>query len=56
MLIQADADAGPIAGSLSFHTLSEYLCIAFAGIATIVALILIFRHAIHLSRPREQIK
>lgn len=55
-LIHLNLDADPIAGGLSFHTLSEYLYIAFAGVAIIVAVLLILRHAMHPSRPREQIR
>ncbi|KAL3482884.1 organic solute transporter Ostalpha-domain-containing protein [Aspergillus germanicus] len=48
--------AEPFIGSLSFHHFNMILSGACVGLVCLIISILMFRHATHLSKPREQIK
>lgn len=50
------APTEPIAGSLTFHEVCSIIAGCAAGFSTLSILILMFRHATHLSRPNEQLK
>lgn len=41
-------------GGITFHQLGLIISAAFASLATILSLYLIFQHATHYLRPREQ--
>lgn len=50
------ATTDPIAGGYTFHTLGTIIAGAAAAFSILSILILMFRHATHLSRPNEQLK
>ncbi|PSR88690.1 organic solute transporter Ostalpha-domain-containing protein [Coniella lustricola] len=46
----------PIAGNLTFHQVGTIIAGCAAAFSTLSILILMFRHATHLSKPNEQLK
>ena len=56
ILTITNTGANHLVGSLTFHTLTIFLCGAFTALALLLSGILLVLHATHFSNPGQQIQ